>query len=153
MEKSCKKCAHLASDDDAQFMTGDCVGCVDHSKFRLNLFAIDDDPTKTNTQRMVEFYAENLDLKSMFPQLKTSETDDDPTPDYYNYRYKGMKIDPYRGGDIFGITCPALFHAWKKIIRAGKDAKSYKEDIKEARNSLNRKLEMLEEDENDNIDR
>jgi len=71
---------------------------------------------------------------------------EDPTPDYYNYMYKGVQFDPYRAGIIYNITCPAMFHAFKKIIRAGQNKKSLKQDIEEAIKSLQRKLKIMEED-------
>lgn len=65
---------------------------------------------------------------------------------YYNYTYKGIKLDPYRILDIYKITCPAQQHAIKKLLRAGNSVKELKQDITEVIDTLKRKLEMLEED-------
>lgn len=56
-------------------------------------------------------------------------------------------IDVYRVIDLWEITNPALQHALKKVMAAGKrGAKNSRTDIKEAIDSLNRALEMLNED-------
>lgn len=69
------------------------------------------------------------------------------TPDYYNKSYKGVKVDPYRIASIYGITDHAMFQALKKLLRAGADHKDLYQDLKEARDAIDRKLEMLKEDE------
>lgn len=56
-------------------------------------------------------------------------------------------IDVYRVLQLFGVTDPCEQHAVKKILCAGKrGAKSHEQDIKEAIASLNRRLEMIDED-------
>lgn len=65
---------------------------------------------------------------------------------YYNYTYKGIKLDPYRILQVYNVTCPAQQHAIKKLLRAGQSVKELKQDIKEVIDTLKRKLEMLEED-------
>lgn len=65
---------------------------------------------------------------------------------HYRYSYKGIKLDPYRIIDIYKITNPAQQHAIKKLLRAGKSVKTLKQDIDEVIDSLNRMLEMIEED-------
>lgn len=58
------------------------------------------------------------------------------------------KIDIYRFLELFGVTNPCLQHATKKIVCAGhRGAKDARKDIGEAIVSLNRALEMLDEDE------
>ena len=66
---------------------------------------------------------------------------------HYKYSYKGIKLDPYRILKIYKITCPAQQHAIKKLLRAGNSVKDLKQDIQEVIDTLQRKLEMLEEDE------
>ena len=68
-------------------------------------------------------------------------------PQHYSVEYRGIKIDLYRIFTLFNITCPAIQHAIKKLIRCGASIKSTKVDIQEAIDILNRKLEMLSEDE------
>lgn len=56
-------------------------------------------------------------------------------------------IDIYRLCRVFGITDPALQHAIKKIIVAGKrGSKDVQKDVREAIVSLKRFLEMESED-------
>lgn len=66
---------------------------------------------------------------------------------HYNYSYKGINLDPYRILSVYGITCPAQQHAIKKLLRAGNSVKELKQDIQEVIDALQRKLEMLKEDE------
>ena len=66
---------------------------------------------------------------------------------HYKYSYKGIKLDPYRILSVYGITCPAQQHAIKKLLRAGNSVKNLKQDIQEVIDTLQRKLEMLKEDE------
>jgi hypothetical protein len=67
--------------------------------------------------------------------------------EHYNYKYKHIKIDPYRIMFEYKITHPAHQHAVKKLLRCGKSIKEQKQDIKEVIDSLTRWLEMIEEDE------
>lgn len=66
---------------------------------------------------------------------------------HYRFHYKGIKLDPYRIFTVYGITCPAMQHAIKKLLCAGnRGAKSLEQDIDEAIVSLQRKKEMMRED-------
>ena len=65
---------------------------------------------------------------------------------YYDYEYKGIKLDIYRILKIYGITEPAQQHAIKKLFRAGKSIKNLEQDIDEVIESLNRWKEMIKED-------
>ena len=65
---------------------------------------------------------------------------------HYRYSYRGVKLDPYRIIDAYGITHPAQQHAIKKLLRAGKSVKSLRQDIQEVQDALTRWLEMLDED-------
>ncbi len=57
-------------------------------------------------------------------------------------------IDPYRIAEIYGLADPILFHAFKKILLCGQRGyKDQTQDIEESIDSLNRRLEMWEEDE------
>ena len=66
---------------------------------------------------------------------------------HYRYEFKGVKLDPYRIMDLYKITHPAHQHALKKLLRAGRSVKDQKQDIQEVIDSLNRWLEMMQEDE------
>ena len=61
-------------------------------------------------------------------------------------------IDVYRVAQLFGITDHCEFHAIKKILCAGqRGSKSAKQDIQEAIDSLNRRLQMIAEDEGKHV--
>ncbi len=56
-------------------------------------------------------------------------------------------VDVYRVLALFNVTDPCIQHAIKKLLCAGdRGDKSMIKDITEARDSLNRHLEMLNED-------
>ena len=61
---------------------------------------------------------------------------------HYDFTYKGIKLDPYRILEVYGITHPAQQHAIKKLLRAGKSVKTLERDIGEVIESLTRWLEM-----------
>lgn len=67
-------------------------------------------------------------------------------PHYYKhcpYEY----IDVYRVLELFGVTDQAIGHAIKKLLVAGnRGQKNFEKDISEAIATLNRKLEMMKED-------
>ena len=57
-------------------------------------------------------------------------------------------VDVYRVHRLFGVNDEVLCHASKKLLLSGvrTGGKSLEQDVKEARDSLNRWLEMLAED-------
>lgn len=75
----------------------------------------------------------------------------------YSHYYKRLPrgsthVDIYRVIQLFNVPAGPLDHAVKKLLCAGgrgRTAKSYKQDLIEARDSICRALEMLEEDERD----
>ena len=75
------------------------------------------------------------------------KNEEDELTGHYNYFYKGIKMDPYRILDIYKIQPQPQAHVIKKLLRAGNSVKDLKRDIKECIMSLNRWLEMIEEDE------
>jgi len=69
----------------------------------------------------------------------------------YSHYYKDVDrlthIDVYRVLDLFQVTRPAVAHAVKKLLAPGqRGTKDYEADIREALVSLERELQMLEED-------
>lgn len=57
-------------------------------------------------------------------------------------------IDVYRVLEMFGVTDQALGHAIKKLLVAGgRGVKDQRKDIQEAVDTLQRRLEMMDEDE------
>lgn len=70
----------------------------------------------------------------------------------YSHYYKSVEhlthIDVYRVLNLFKVERAPVAHAVKKLLCAGdRGAKNYVQDITEARDSLNRELEMIAEDE------
>ena len=59
-------------------------------------------------------------------------------------------IDVYRTLELFGVTDQALGHAIKKLLCAGQRGagKTFEQDVREAVDTLNRRLQMLAEDDN-----
>jgi hypothetical protein len=72
-------------------------------------------------------------------------------PHYYKhcpYEY----IDVYRVLDLFGVSDQAVGHAIKKLLVAGERGhKNIEKDIKEAIVTLERRVEMWEEDKNESV--
>lgn len=71
-------------------------------------------------------------------------------PKYYRDVSKLDSIDIYRIIDLFEITDGTAQHALKKLILSGcrTGGKSFREDIKEARDTLTRRLDMWDEEDN-----
>jgi hypothetical protein len=56
-----------------------------------------------------------------------------------------VTVDVYDVLQAFGVSCPALQHAIKKLLCAGlRGGKSAEQDIDEAANSCRRAIELLE---------
>ena len=70
-------------------------------------------------------------------------------PKYYRDVSKLESIDIYRVLELFGVTDPAIQHAIKKQVIPGArtGGKTLKDDITEARDTLNRRIEMWAENE------
>ena len=68
-------------------------------------------------------------------------------PHYFKSVSHLETVDVYRVLTLFKVTEPCIQHAIKKLLCAGdRGDKSMIKDITEARDSLNRHLEMLNED-------
>ena len=68
-------------------------------------------------------------------------------PHYFKSVSHLETVDVYRVLSLFKVTEPCIQHAIKKLLCAGdRGDKSDIKDITEARDSLNRHLEMLNED-------
>src|SRR5689334_22843142 len=78
--------------------------------------------------------------------LKLKDMSTTEQPKYYRFSFNGVKLDPYRILQVYGITHPAQQHAIKKLLRAGGSVKSLVQDIDEVILSLNRWKEMLHEE-------
>ena len=65
---------------------------------------------------------------------------------HYRREYKGIKLDPYRIGEVYGITNPIQFHMMKKLLRGTSKGHSEVELISEMRCCLDRWDEILKED-------
>lgn len=61
------------------------------------------------------------------------------------------EVDVYRVLELFGVTDQAIGHAAKKLLVAGlRGVKNKEKDIKEAIDTLNRWVQMREEDKKEN---
>ena len=68
---------------------------------------------------------------------------------HYHKDVSNLKtIDAYRMLELFGVTDQALGHAIKKLLCAGQRGagKTFEQDVREAVDTLNRRLQMLAED-------
>lgn len=83
-------------------------------------------------------------LRTRMLKLKDMSTTEQPK--YYRFSFNGVKLDPYRILQVYGITHPAQQHAIKKLLRAGESVKLLVQDIDEVILSLNRWKEMLGEE-------
>lgn len=68
--------------------------------------------------------------------------------DHYRKSVSHLKaIDVYRVLDLFGVDNHAVGHAIKKLLLpGGRGAKGREQDLREAIDSINRALQMMEED-------
>ena len=69
----------------------------------------------------------------------------------HNHYFKNVEhlqtVDVYRVLDLFEVTDQALGHAVKKLLVAGgRGAKDWRKDVQEAIDTLQRRLEMADED-------
>ena len=80
--------------------------------------------------------------------LKETTPDQEPTPDYYNKTYKGIKLDSYRICQIVGISGGPREHAFKKLMRGTNkgDIETDLELIESLEGILARWKEMIKED-------
>lgn len=121
-----------------------------HSEIMLAVEPTQEEPAVViNSGEEFDLKTTNESMKQVFldGSLFTGAKFDNPTPSYYNYMYKGIKIDPYRITEIYGITNHAQQHAIKKLLRAGeKECNSIVKEIDEVIKSLVRWKEMIEED-------
>ena len=92
------------------------------------------------------------------PAAEALEQSPTPTPDRGNKYHRTIRqtlpgdthglsvaVDVYDVLQAFGVHCPALQHAVKKLLCAGlRGAKSAEQDIEEAANSCRRAIELLE---------
>lgn len=70
-------------------------------------------------------------------------------PHYHKDVSHLQSIDVYRVLELYGVTDNTIGHAIKKLLCAGqRGAKDAEKDIREAVDTLNRRLQMLAEDEN-----
>ena len=73
-------------------------------------------------------------------------TSKDNFPHYHKYVGHLEFIDTYRVCELYGVSGP-IENAVKKLLCSGaRGAKDQMQDLKEAISSINRKIEMLEED-------
>jgi len=117
MTRSCENCEHVAKRGDVE----PCDSCTNTAS---NWSAIKVFPDSIMDQITVA----NLQSGS-----------------HYKFSFNGVKMDPYRILDVYGISHPAQQHAIKKLLRAGKSVKSLRQDVEEVQLTLTRWLEMMDE--------
>lgn len=67
-------------------------------------------------------------------------------PNFYTHTIGGQKADFYRICLTYGITDPALAHALKKLLRAGRSHKSLEQDVQDCIDTLRRWQDIQRED-------
>lgn len=85
--------------------------------------------------------------------LKSEYDEDLDTPDpgaHYRAVYKGIKLDPFRICEIYGITSLGQATLVKKSLRLGTSIKDKKQDLLDIINCAERMLEMIEESKDEN---
>jgi len=65
-----------------------------------------------------------------------------PPKSYYHQSIKGTTVDVYDVLEAFGVTCPAVQHAVKKLLRLGRGHKTKIVDLEQALWSLQRAVEL-----------
>lgn len=118
MVKICENCEHFASSESDE----PCVSCAS---------------TSSNWTPIKAFPDSILDGIAIGPQIYADS--------HYKFSFGGVKMDPYRILDVYGISHPAQQHAIKKLLRAGKSVKSLRQDVEEVQMTLTRWLEMMDE--------
>lgn len=69
---------------------------------------------------------------------------------YFKDVSKLKSVDVYRVLSLFNVRSHAVGHAIKKLLCAGlRGAKDYRQDLLEARASIERELAMMDEEQND----
>lgn len=86
-----------------------------------------------------------LDAPPIPESVYTSEIDPGA---HYRYEYRGIKLDPFRICQIYGVNDFSLQTIIKKALKAGERGhKDMRQDLRDIVNAANRKLEMMDEDE------
>ena len=67
---------------------------------------------------------------------------------HYRNEFKGVKVDVYRVLQIFGVTDPVAQHIVKKLLRGTKKGHTEEFVWQEVTQAVERKNEMIKEDEN-----
>lgn len=65
---------------------------------------------------------------------------------HYRYVYKGVKLDPARIAQIYGMTDHMEFFILKKVLRMGSAHKDARQELFDIINAAQRRLEMMDED-------
>lgn len=84
--------------------------------------------------------------ESTFNELNDEPTIED-TGSHYRFEYKGIKLDPFRISQIYGMTSFAMMTILKKCLCAGnRGHNSYREDLLDIINAAQREIEIIDED-------
>lgn len=83
--------------------------------------------------------------------MPSNETAEERKHNHYFKNVEHLKtVDVYRVLELFNVVNPCLQHAIKKLLVAGGRGagKNIEQDLREAIDSINRALQMIEEDDN-----
>lgn len=90
------------------------------------------------------------EMRHQYPHQTDFENVDVPNisdpGQHYRMQYRGIKLDPFRICDIYGITSFGQATLVKKALRMGKAHKDRKQDLLDMRCCIDRMLEMMDED-------
>jgi hypothetical protein len=100
------------------------------------------------TVRFEEWVDDGQSVKIPIPDKPWHEEDMSENKHSHYYREWHGKLDIYRVIDLWNITDPCFQHALKKIMCAGnRGHKDLKKDVQDIIDTMQRKLEMMEETE------
>jgi len=86
------------------------------------------------------------DLNGLIEEIEPIVTDKKDKGSHYRYKYKGIKLDPYRICKLYGVPQGPHEYMLKKLLRASGKGHSEEDLIQELQCCLDRWKEMLQED-------
>lgn len=108
------------------------------------------EPVQTMNEEYRKLQQIRKDVYVVPPQtVDTAPQNAKTYPHYFRELPAGVThIDIYRLFDMWDVKAGPIDHSIKKLLCLGaRGSKSYKQDLEEVRNQIDRALEMLEEDE------
>lgn len=146
------KISNVVLDRDKRVVTFDTLGCIPViAKVVWNHEWRVENAISRNfniEEYLKDVECDGLSLENLSMRIE-SKPDQDPTPDYYNKTFKGVKVDYYRVAELFDLGSGPRAHAVKYLLRGTNkdgDINTDLELIKAVRKKLDRWEEMLKED-------